>query len=131
MSLLLQAFEGTNPTVPVWFMRQAGRYLPEYRALKKKYSLNEMFHTPEIAAEITCQPVDILGVDAAILFADILTLPARMGFDIEFDDHSGPVINNTLDKTQGYKHVHDFDDLSYVAETIKLVNQNLPGEIVR
>ena len=95
-SPLLQAFEGVNKTVPVWFMRQAGRFLPEYRELKKQYTLDEMFKTPELAAEITVLPVDILGVDAAILFADILTLPARMGFDISFDNNSGPHIGNLI-----------------------------------
>ncbi len=86
--LLLQAFDGVNTQVPVWFMRQAGRYLPQYQAIKQKYSIEEMFKTPELAAEVTCQPIDILGVDAAILFADILTLPAQMGFDIFFDNNN-------------------------------------------
>ena len=81
--LFLQAFKGTNSRVPVWFMRQAGRYLPEYQAIKKKHSLQKMFDTPELAAEITCLPVGILGVDAAILFADILTLPVQMGFPVD------------------------------------------------
>jgi len=123
--LLLQAFEGTNTKVPVWFMRQAGRYLPEYQAIKKKHSLEEMFYTPELAAEITCQPIDILGVDAAILFADILTLPAHMGFDIKFDNTRGPLIDNKFN----LKNIHDFDDLSYLTKTIELVKKELPEDI--
>src|SRR5262249_40276081 len=101
-NLLLQAFEGKNKTVPVWFMRQAGRYLPAYQRLKEKYSLQEMFRHPELAAEITCMPVEELGVDAAILFADILTLPSLMGIDIRFDNQHGPVIESlpSIEKVQ-------------------------------
>lgn len=124
-SLFLQAFKNTNKTIPVWFMRQAGRYLPEYRALKEKYSLSELFQTPELASEITCQPIKRIGVDAAILFADILTLPGAMGFDIKFDDRKGPLIGKLPD----FSKVHDFDDLDYVAQTIKLVNERLPQNI--
>lgn len=127
--LFLQAFQGTNTRVPVWFMRQAGRYLPEYQAIKAKHSLDEMFRTPELAAEITCQPVDILGVDAAILFADILTLPSAMGFHITFDTQKGPLIENTFHRENQFKAIHDFDDLSHVAETIRLTNARLPDTI--
>ncbi len=128
-SLLLQAFSGTNKTVPVWFMRQAGRYLPQYRALKEKYSLNEMFRNPEIAAEITCQPIDILKVDAAILFADILTLPSDMGFDIQFSKTDGPVIQNQISGQFDIKKIHNFEDLSHVEKAIQLVNKRLPEDI--
>ncbi len=124
-SLLLQAFKGTNTTVPVWFMRQAGRYLPEYRALKAKYSLEQMFGTPELAAQITCLPTDILGVDAAILFADILTLPSAMGAKITFTNDNGPQIKSSKNLSE----LHDFDDLSSIVKTIKLVNKQLPGHI--
>ena len=79
-------------------MRQAGRFLPEYRKIKEKYALGEMFKNPEIAAKVTCLPIDILGVDAAILFADILTLPAAMGFKIEFSN-TGPDIKNQITST--------------------------------
>ncbi|MBZ0167453.1 MAG: uroporphyrinogen decarboxylase, partial [Candidatus Omnitrophica bacterium] len=123
--LLLQAFEGKNETIPVWFMRQAGRYLPQYRAIKESYPLNEMFRTPELAAEITCQPIDILGVDAAILFADILTLPQAMGFDITFDNVKGPLISTDHD----FASIHDFEDIPHVSQTIKLVLEKLPGHI--
>jgi len=127
--LLLQAFDGTNKQVPVWFMRQAGRYLPQYQAIRKKCSLEEMFRTPELAAEITCQPIDILKVDAAILFADILTLPAQMGFDIYFDNAQGPQIKNRITQSQDVENVHDFNDLSHIAKTIRLINDELPGTI--
>ncbi len=121
----LQAFKGENKTVPVWFMRQAGRYLPEYQALKKKHALQEMFCQPELAAEVTCQPVDILGVDAAILFADILTLPSAMGFEIHFDSRKGPVIQ----LMNNWRQAHDFEGLDYVAGTIRLARQRLPASV--
>jgi len=127
--LLLQAFEGTNTQVPVWFMRQAGRYLPQYQAIKEEHSIEEMFKTPELAAEVTCQPIDILGVDAAILFADILTLPAQMGFDIFFDNNKGPQIRNTIKQPSDVERVHDFNDLSYVSKTIRLINERLSDQI--
>lgn len=127
-SLLLQAFEGKNKTTPVWFMRQAGRYLPEYQKIKKEHSLSEMFRTPELAAEITVLPVSILGVDAAILFSDILILPSAMGFKINYGNE-GPAIENTVTKKSDLKFIHDMDDLSDVYETIKLVNKKLPDHI--
>lgn len=124
-SLFLQAFHGTNKYVPVWFMRQAGRYLPQYKAIKERHSLEEMFHAPQLAAEITCLPVDILGVDAAILFADILTLPAHMGFDIRFDNTKGPLIGNIIGRENHLRDIHDVEGAAYIAETIRLVRERL------
>ena len=128
-STFLQAFKGTNEQVPVWFMRQAGRYLPEYRKIKEKYSLQEMFTQPELAAEITCQPIPILNVDAAILFADILTLPGAMGFDIHFDNQTGPAISNPLRKSADLKNIHDFENLKHVTQSIKLVKAKLKDKV--
>ena len=79
---------------PVWFMRQAGRYMEEYRAIRKKLTLLEMVEKPEIAAEVTLQPVNAHGVDAAILFADILLPVVPLGFDLEFVKGEGPQIDN-------------------------------------
>ncbi len=128
-SEFLKAFEATNKRIPVWFMRQAGRYLSSYQQIRKKKSLEEMFKTPEIASEITCQPVEQLEVDAAILFADILTLPAAMGMDITFDNKQGPVIENLISSEKDLKTLRDFKNLDYVAKTIDLVNQRLPQDI--
>lgn len=125
----MQAFRGRNKTVPVWFMRQAGRFLPEYRALREKHSLEEMFTTPDLAAEVTCMPVDILGVDAAILFADILTLPANLGFDITFDKDKGPLIANPFEKESDFGRLHELDDVEHIRRTIDLVNGKLPEHI--
>ena len=124
-SQFLKAFEGKNTRVPVWFMRQAGRYLPAYQQLKKQYSLSELFGNPEIAADITVMPVEELNVDAAILFADILTLPQAMGIGFYFDDKKGPVldIEGLPDK------IRDFNDIPHISETIKLINQRLPPDV--
>jgi uroporphyrinogen decarboxylase len=127
--LILNAFQGKNKRVPVWLMRQAGRYLPEYQAIKKTRSLDEMFRTPEIAADVTLLPVDLLKVDAAILFADILTLPSAMGFKISFVDGKGPVIENPIQSKADLQRVGDLTGLDHVTQTIKNVNSRLPEHI--
>ena len=82
--------------VPVWIMRQAGRYMPEYRAIRAKYSLLEIVKRPQLAAEVTLQPVEAFGVDAAILFADILLVVEPMGLNLEFVKGEGPQIDNPV-----------------------------------
>lgn len=128
-SIFLQAFEGKNKRAPVWFMRQAGRYLPAYQDIRKNHSLDEMFNSPEIASQVTCQPVGLLNVDAAILFADILTLPAKMGFKIHFDPKHGPVIDNPINAASDLRQIHRCDDLSNVEKTIKLILPRLPKDV--
>src|SRR4026209_2587217 len=81
---------------PVWFMRQAGRYMPEYRALRAKHSLLTLCRTPELAVEVTLQPVDAPDVDAAILFSDLLLPLAPMGIPFDFQAGEGPVIERPL-----------------------------------
>jgi uroporphyrinogen decarboxylase len=99
-SLVLRAYRGL-PTerTPVWLLRQAGRYLPEYRALRERHSMLELIRTPELAAEITLQPVE-LGVDAAIIFSDILPPLAGMGLDLDFVAGDGPRIANPISSTR-------------------------------
>ncbi len=128
-SLFLEAFSGKNKNIPVWFMRQAGRYLPAYQALRQKYSLDEMFKTPELAAEVTYMPIPILGVDAAILFADILTLPSAIGFKISFDGKKGPEVLNPVKHGMDLERIHDFSRLDYLDKTIQIINQRLPKDI--
>jgi uroporphyrinogen decarboxylase len=117
----MQAFDGTNTQVPVWFMRQAGRYLPAYRKLKGDHSLEELFKRPELAAQVTLLPVDILGVDGAILFADILTLPALMGVKIVFDNDTGPKIEQPKDLLK----LKDVTGAGYVEKTCALCRKSL------
>lgn len=126
-SIFLQAFEGKNKKIPVWFMRQAGRYLPAYQALRKQYSLEEMFKTPELATEVTCMPIPVLGVDAAILFADILTLPSTMGFKITFDN--GPQVQNPISHAMDLERIHSFAPPDYLKTTIPMINQRLPKDV--
>ena len=81
---------------PIWLMRQAGRYMAEYRALREKYSMLEMIQSSELAAEVTLQPINAFGLDAAIIFADILPPLIGMGLKLEFHPGKGPVIHNPI-----------------------------------
>ncbi len=117
---------------PVWFMRQAGRYLPEYRAIRQKYSLLEICAHPEVAAQVTLQPVELLDVDAAILFADILLPLIPMGIDLEFAAGEGPVIHNpirTIDDVNALRAIDAANDMRDVMQTIRLVRRELNGRV--
>jgi len=126
---ILLAFQGKNKRVPVWFMRQAGRYLPQYQSLKANRPLGELFRDPEIAGAITLQPLEILGVDAAILFADILTMPSAMGFHIQFVNGKGPLVSNPINHPGDLKRLGKFSGLEHVKRTIQLINAVLPASI--
>jgi len=115
---------------PVWFMRQAGRYMAEYRAIREKYSLLEICYHPELAAEVTLQPVHALGVDAAILFADILLPAIPLGVGLEFAKGEGPVLQNpvrTMDDVKKLRPVNPESDLGYVMDAIRLLRGTLSG----
>ncbi len=115
---------------PVWFMRQAGRYMPEYRKLREKYSLLEMVAIPEIAAEVTMQPIKAFGMDAAILFADILLPLTPMGVNFEFISGKGPVIENpvrTAADVAALKPVDVEASLGHVMEAIRILRGELNG----
>jgi uroporphyrinogen decarboxylase len=115
---------------PVWFMRQAGRYMAEYRAVRAKYSLLEICAHPDLAAEITLQPVRALGVDAAILFADILLPLVPMGIHLEFAADEGPVIHNpirTAADVAALRPVEPRESLAPVLQAIRLVRRELGG----
>jgi len=129
----LLAAAACRPTAvtPVWFMRQAGRYMAEYRAIRAHHSILEICAQPELAAEITLQPVRKLGVDAAILFADILLPLVPMGLDLEFASGEGPLIRNPLRRAaqvDALREVAAETDLAATLETIRLVRRNLAPE---
>jgi len=116
---------------PVWFMRQAGRYMAEYRMLRAKHSILEMCKTPELAARVTLQPIDRFPVDAAIIFADILLPLEPMGLNLEFAIGEGPVIHNPVRDRAAVERLHvvDGDELDYVAEAIRQTRRALNGRV--
>ena len=128
----LKACRGEKPDcTPVWFMRQAGRYLPEYRAVRAKVPFLTLCKTPDLAAEVTLQPVDILGVDAAILFSDILVVPEAMGMHLILDD-GGPQFPEPLRGPSDAKRLHVPDperELRYVLDAIRLIRKQLAGKV--
>ncbi len=131
--LLLRTLRGeATERVPVWMMRQAGRYLPEYMVIKNKYGFFERCQTPELAAEITLQPVDIIGVDAAILFSDILVVPQAMGLEVELIESKGPNLPNPIQTKADLARIHVpnvEEQLGYVFEAIKLVKKELNNRV--
>ena len=131
--LLLRTLRGEKTErTPVWMMRQAGRYLPEYIVLRKKYSFFERCQTPELAAAITIQPVDIVGVDAAILFSDILVVPQAMGLEVQLIESQGPILPDPIKTAKDLIRVrvpNVNETLGYVFEAIKLIKQELNGRV--
>jgi uroporphyrinogen decarboxylase len=113
---------------PVWFMRQAGRSLPEYRALRERYSFFDLGGTPELCAEVTLQPVRRLGVDAAVLFADIMTPVVAMGVDVELVEGVGPVIAETVASASGVSRLHVPEDFGPVIDAVRLIRRELDPE---
>lgn len=117
---------------PVWIMRQAGRYLPEYRAVREKADFLTMCKTPELAAEITVQPVDIIGVDAAIIFSDILIIPEAMGLVLEMHEGKGPIFHNPVrDEADAkkLKKIAPEKDLKFVLDAVSLTKKELNGRV--
>ena len=116
---------------PVWLMRQAGRYLPEYRAIREKLSFVEMCMRPDIAAEVTLQPLRRFELDAAIIFADILLPLEPMGIGFHFTAEDGPVIKRPVRNARDLEGVHTIDaakDLEYVMDSIRLVRHEIDNK---
>jgi len=132
-SILLRACrqEFTEYT-PVWLMRQAGRYMHEYRVIRKKVDFLTMCKTPDLAAEVTLQPIKKLGIDAAIIFSDILLPLAEMGVALEFSLGDGPVIHNpvrTEKEIKDLRIIEPEEDLPFVLEAIKKACKELDGKV--
>src|SRR5271170_8305478 len=116
---------------PVWFMRQAGRYMPEYRTVRKQHSLLEICKKPELAAEVTITAAEFLGVDAAIIFADLLLPLEVMGLPFHFSAGEGPVIEKPIRSTEDITRLRTDHaaDLGYVAEAVRLVCQHFGSRL--
>jgi uroporphyrinogen decarboxylase len=122
-----------TPYTPVWMMRQAGRYLPEYMAVRAEAgNLLNLCHDPKKACEVTLQPIDIVGVDAAILFSDILVIPDEMGMDLSFVKGEGPKFSDPITCEEDVDRLIGGDEaaskLTYVFDTIKLIKQELADD---
>ncbi len=117
---------------PVWIMRQAGRYLEEYRAVRKKHSFLETCKTPELVVEVTLQPIRRFELDAAIIFADILLPLEKMGIDFEFTKGDGPQINNPV-RTRGdvekMRAINPMEEMTYLMDAIRMVKAELAGTV--
>jgi len=133
--LYLRAARGEDiERYPVWLMRQAGRILPEYRAVRSSVSgFKELVETPELASEVTIQPVDLLGVDAAIIFSDILVVPVAMGLKYQMIEKKGPWFEKTIRNEEDVRNLNQNidveDSLSYVFEAISLTKKSLNGAV--
>ncbi|SHE76481.1 uroporphyrinogen decarboxylase [Fodinibius roseus] len=131
--LLLRTLNGREvERPPVWMMRQAGRYLPQYMEIRKKYTFFERVETPELACEITIQPIDELGPDAAIIFSDILTVPQALGIDVDLVKGKGPVIDNPIRSVDDAFAILARDvpgKLNHVMEAITLTRRELNGRV--
>ena len=117
---------------PVWMMRQAGRYLPEYRAVRARADFLTMVRTPELAVEVTLQPVDLVGVDAAIIFSDILVVPQAMGMTLTVEEGTGPRFHDPLRSSgdlERLREVSPEQDLAYVLDALRLARTSLEGRV--
>jgi uroporphyrinogen decarboxylase len=117
---------------PVWMMRQAGRYLPDYIKLREKYDFFTRVQTPELACEITLQPVDQVGVDAAIIFSDILVIPQAMGVEVLMEEGKGPSLPNTIKSKEDIEQLVIKDaefELDYVYKALALTKKELNGRV--
>ncbi len=118
---------------PIWIMRQAGRYLPEYKKIRQRYDFLTMIKTPEIASEVTIQPIEIIGVDAGIIFSDILVLPEAMGLKLYIDEGKGPHFEKHIQSEAEIDKLFipdPTDKLKYVLDAIKLTKRNIDVPLI-
>src|SRR5688572_17097228 len=132
-NLLLRALKNEKvERPPVWMMRQAGRYLPDYIKLRNKYDFFTRVQTPELATAITLQPVDQVGVDAAIIFSDILVIPQAMGVEVLMEEGKGPSLPKTIQTKKDIDTLQTSgvaESLSYVMDALRLVKKELNGRV--
>ena len=132
-SIFLRALRKENlPIPPIWYMRQAGRYMPEYRAVRKNFkNFLDMCKNPEVCCELALQPIKAFKLDAAILFSDILTIPDAFGLGVQFVENEGPVFQNPIEKVDDIKNLMPFDpeNLTYVYEAVTNIKNALPRNI--
>src|SRR3954468_22910330 len=117
---------------PVWMMRQAGRYLPEYRAVRARADFLTMVRTPELAVEVTLQPVELIGVDAAIIFSDILVVPQAMGMRLSVDEGIGPRFHQPLRSTDDFERLRDVspeEGFGYMLAALRLARREVGGRV--
>src|SRR5438034_67012 len=115
------------PFTPVWLMRQAGRYMPEYRELRERIGFLELCKTPALAAEVTVTAAERLGVDAAIIFADILLVIEPMGIDLEFGKGEGPIIHNPVRSRADVERLRELEDLGVLDFVFEAIRQTRRG----
>jgi uroporphyrinogen decarboxylase len=132
-SIFLRALNKESLEIPpIWYMRQAGRYMPEYRAVRKKFkNFLDMCKNPEVCCELALQPIDAFNLDASILFSDILTIPDAFGLGVEFLEGEGPVFKNPIKTSEDITNLPEFDpeDLSYVYKAVSNIRNALPSNI--
>lgn len=132
-SLFLRALKKEpQPTPPIWYMRQAGRYLPEYRAVRSKFkNFLDMCKDPDVCCELALQPINRFNLDASILFSDILTIPDAFNLGVEFKEGEGPVFNNPIRNIDAINNLPTFNaqDLSYVYKCVSNIKRALPANL--
>lgn len=132
-SIFLKALRKEKLDVPpIWYMRQAGRYMPEYRAVRKQFkNFLDMCKNPDVCCELALQPINAFNLDASILFSDILTIPDALGLGVEFLEGEGPVFKNPILYPKDVKNLPEFDpnELSYVYKAVTNIRQALPIDI--
>ncbi len=122
----------STPYTPIWLMRQAGRYLKEYRSIRKRYSFLEMCKNPELAGEVTLLPIKKFNLDAAIVFSDILIPLEPMGIELEFTKGEGPVIHHPIREAKQIERlriIEPEEDIPFLLKTIQIVREELEGKV--
>jgi len=131
--LLLKHLRGESiGRFPVWMMRQAGRYLPTYRAIREKHTFWEMVTKPDVATEVSLLPLEVLPVDAVIFFSDILTLPYGFGIEVKMQESIGPVVTSPLKTAEAFARFAEFDPAehtAFVGKALQNIRERIPGEM--